>query len=69
MTTVKVHPRNDVAEVHDGMLQTVLKSYIEHATGRKVVGDVIISIDTRFGQVGVAREGMYTATCDLETKP
>jgi hypothetical protein len=67
-TIIRVRPRNDEAELPDSVIQAVLRSYIEQSTGRKVVGDVTVTIDMRFGQVGVLREGMYTAHCELETK-
>lgn len=64
--TVRIHPRFDEAKIDDADLQRLLKDHIEKETGRRVVGDVVIHIDDRFGLVHTTRVGKYTAQCELE---
>lgn len=65
---MKVQLRKDVASMSDREIQEVLKTYIEQQTGRRIAGSVTIEIDSRFGQMGDPREGMYTAHCELEDR-
>ena len=67
--SVSIHPRYDEAKINDADLQHLLKAHIEKETGRRVIGDVVIHIDDRFGQAGNSRVGKYTAQCELAAKP
>lgn len=58
----------DTFTITDQELQTVLKTYVEAQTGRKVEGSVYVNTSSLHGHIGDPRNETYTASGNLENK-